>query len=447
MQAASRKKETKEQRLARKGADQDHFKTLVTDLDGSFHQRQLSHGSLRIHDTVWRSWQEFAVTLGISPDISHGQAPPSEAHIKAFANYLAISTPGRIADDPVLRTIQMKMTTFMSTWTRRSSVQISKPVRQQVVSYLVSSEFLAAVQLSTASREKHVAHTIDIELLVEAMWEDETYFRNARERITSVCLTGIQSLTRDRPGAFTTHSSRPDCTDSIIHGHLDIRVHPNPDCPRSPFIFIIIKITDIKGFYKDDSVYKYVIFYPEPDESRSMCVVTSLLALLFMDDVFEHIHSPAELFHPEHPPLHAYSVPIKTEWLEISVFRRAQLDLVTRQWVTHPRDAISYSKYHAWLTHFSLVRGFHHPINPYCIRRSINSISATISVEDRDKIMTHKGPSGQMFVKRYSSNAVTVDVQSLQRGREEDRSSLQVRACRKHIKSDSQLTSPFSVRG
>ena len=40
MQAASRKKETKEQRLARKGADQDHFKTLV---------RKLSHATLLPH--------------------------------------------------------------------------------------------------------------------------------------------------------------------------------------------------------------------------------------------------------------------------------------------------------------------------------------------------------------------------------------------------------------
>jgi len=76
--AASKKKESKEQRLARKGVDQDKLKELVTDFDGSFHQRKLTHASLRIHDTVWRSWQDFVVTIGINPDISHGQAPPSE---------------------------------------------------------------------------------------------------------------------------------------------------------------------------------------------------------------------------------------------------------------------------------------------------------------------------------------------------------------------------------
>ena len=156
-----------------------------------------------------------------------------------------------------------------------------------------------------------------------------------------------------------------------------------------------------------NSVYKYIIFYPEPDESQSMCVVMSLLTLLFMDDIFEHIHSPTELFHPEHLPLHAYSVPIKTKWLGMSVFQWAQLDLVTRQWVTHSREAISYSKYHSWLAHFSLIHGFQHK-----------------------------------FI-----NTVTVDVQSLQCGQEEGRSLLQVGTCPKHIKSYLQLTSPFPVRG
>ena len=44
--AASKKRESKEERLARKGVNQDHLKTLVTDLEGSFHQRRLAPASL-----------------------------------------------------------------------------------------------------------------------------------------------------------------------------------------------------------------------------------------------------------------------------------------------------------------------------------------------------------------------------------------------------------------
>ena len=74
--------------------------------------------------------------------------------------------------------------------------------------------------LSTKSREKHVVHTINVELLLEAMWMDEPYFQTAREHITMTCLTTIQSLTNDRPGTFTTHPSHPDCMDSILYSHV-----------------------------------------------------------------------------------------------------------------------------------------------------------------------------------------------------------------------------------
>jgi hypothetical protein len=77
----------------------------------------------------------------------------------------------------------------------------------------------------------------------------------------------------------------------------------------------------------------------------------------------------------------------------------------------------------------------------------INSISALVSTEDRDQILTHTGPAGEMFVsrvlvsvyrsmltlfssffqrKRYASRVTMVDVQSLHRGREEDREQLHV---------------------
>jgi hypothetical protein len=281
------------------------------------------------------------------------------AQLKGFVNYLAAITVGRMSDDPTVDTIRHKIVTFMATWVRRSSIHVPKPVRQQVLAYFDSPEFNSVASLSTVAKEKRVAHSIDVELLLEAMWDDETHFRNPRERITSVCLTTMQSLTNDRPGAFTTHSNRPDCTDSIIHSHIDVRVQPNPDNPRSPFVFILIKINDIKGAYKDDSVFKYVVFYPEPDGSRSMCVVTALVTLLLQDDVFEHVHSAEEIFHPQHPPLRGYSLPMKPQWRKISVFRRSQFNTALRVWETHPTEAIPYPVYYGWLQHFSISRGFH----------------------------------------------------------------------------------------
>jgi hypothetical protein len=190
---------------------------------------------------------------------------------------VAAVTVGRISDAPSANTIQHKITTFLATWTCQSSTQMPKSVCQQTFAYLNSSKFTSAAALTMASREKRVAHTIDIELLLEAMWDDESHFRTPRERITCTTVTCIQSLTNDRPGTFTTHSSRPDCTDSILISHVDVRIQPNPDEPRSPTVYTILKINDPKNGYKNNSVYKYVIFYPEPDQSCSMCVITNIM--------------------------------------------------------------------------------------------------------------------------------------------------------------------------
>lgn len=135
----------------------------------------------------------------------------------------------------------------MAIFARRSSIQIPRYVRHQVFAYFRSPEFTSSASLTTTRREKHVAHTVDIEILLKAMWTDKCYFRTARERVTATCLTTIQSLTDDRPGAFTISANRPDCTDSILYRHIDVRIQPNPDAPRSPYVYIMIKINDIKN--------------------------------------------------------------------------------------------------------------------------------------------------------------------------------------------------------
>jgi len=310
---------------------------------------------------------------------------------------------------------------FFTTWTHHSSIQVPKNIWQQVFAYMRSPEFTSTITLVTTTQVKHVAHSMDIEIFLKCMWGDESHFCNTRECITCTTLTAIQLLTNDQLGTFTVSSNWPDCKDSILHHHLDVHVQPNPDNPRSPFIYIIIKINDIKNVYKDDFVFKYVVFYLEPDESWSMCVITGLISLLLQDDVFVHLHSPEEIFHPINPPMHAYSLPIKSEWQSVLVFQWIVFDLALQLWITHPSDVVSYLMYYRWLQYYSLSSGFHcmsfslllsyyyfsipsytDPLTPYYICRPINSICAAISVEDWDKILTHTGPLGQMFVHSLS---------------------------------------------
>ena len=75
---APKKKETKEERLARKGANPAQLVQLVTSLEGTFHQKMLVKSTLKHHDAVYEHWRDFAATVNISPDIEPGSIPPSE---------------------------------------------------------------------------------------------------------------------------------------------------------------------------------------------------------------------------------------------------------------------------------------------------------------------------------------------------------------------------------
>jgi hypothetical protein len=82
----SRKKESKADRLARKGANEEQLKSLVNNLEGTFHQRKMTPATLRHHNVVWQNWQDFAITIGISPEITLHQQPPSEGKWLPFIN-------------------------------------------------------------------------------------------------------------------------------------------------------------------------------------------------------------------------------------------------------------------------------------------------------------------------------------------------------------------------
>jgi hypothetical protein len=73
-----------------------------------------------------------------------------------------------------------------------------------------------------------------------------------------------------------------------------------------------------------------------------VCPITSLTSLLLQNDIFKYIHTAEELFYSKHPPLHAYLVLIKDEWLSVSVFHMAQFDKELEVWKTHPMKAIPY---------------------------------------------------------------------------------------------------------
>ena len=84
----SRKKESKADHLARKGANQEQLKSIVNNLESTSHQCRMTPTTLWHHNVVW---QNFTIMLGSSPEITLHQQPPLE--VKSL---LSINAPSLI---------------------------------------------------------------------------------------------------------------------------------------------------------------------------------------------------------------------------------------------------------------------------------------------------------------------------------------------------------------
>ncbi|KAF7974216.1 hypothetical protein HWV62_13193 [Athelia sp. TMB] len=354
----SKPQETRAERMARLNFAPEQLSEHVKDLEGVTHFKKIEDSTQRTLDHVYGLWQDYATDSKLPQhviDIANKCDPPAEHVLKGFVDYCAAATPGRLEDAANENTIYNKWGRFTSAWYRRSTIRIPPNTCKQVVSYMDSSDFKASHGLSTKSQVKHVATTRDIELLLEYLWQLNT-FRSFRERMNYISLIHLLALTNERPSAIVPTLGRKDKPDVITYGQFQVRMIPNEDATRSPHIFIFLQITCIKGHMNNESKDKWVLFYPEPaDEERLNCPVTALLSVFFDDDAFLDIHSVEELLHPTIPVTHGYTAPFRPELKGVSVFRQVQLN-IDKRWVSHPTKAIGYN-----LLDFNLIKwGINH---------------------------------------------------------------------------------------
>jgi hypothetical protein len=276
--------------------------------------------------------------------------------IKEFIRWMSLSLQGRLSDYIAKKTINVYVFGFFALWARYAVKVVPKEMRLQIMAYLHSPELSAIAPLTTKMRDKPIADSIDVEILIRGIWQNKTHFRTNRMRGQIVYTILLSAFSSERPGAVVESSGYRHSNEALEWGDHDFLIVPNPRNPRRPIIVAIVGIRLLKGQRKNESFSKFFFLVMEPDCNRAICPMTTLLYLALEDDIFVDVHTIEDIMYPEYPPTAIHVLAIKPHMKRQPVVRA---EVKTESgWGISPKLALPYVIYASHLRTISLVEGF-----------------------------------------------------------------------------------------
>ncbi len=326
---------------------------------------------------------------------------------------MALSTEGRLGPYAVKNTIRGCVRQVFSIWRREALQTVTPDVRQQVLAYVDSEDLEEIAPLSTDAREKYLLSATDFEIMARGIFEDTEGFRTARMMLQVLYALLLQSLSSERPGAIIESSSHSGTNEALMWRDHEFHVLPNPDDPNSPIILIRIKIHLLKGYRKNNASYKEFLLMPET-HSRALCPVSLIVAMAIEDNIFPHVKTANDIFHPKNPPTGHHILSMHPEAANTPALRSEIFDGCA--WITSPTRALTYATLSSHLRRVSINKGFirtsppftyftltHLPsghVTCYCCRRGAsNRISREMTEQDRNTLMGHTEGSTKFDVR------------------------------------------------
>ncbi|KAK0465130.1 uncharacterized protein EV420DRAFT_1512930 [Desarmillaria tabescens] len=392
-------------------------------LYGKVFSKEYSSSSRKQHGRLEAAWAECAENqpsdnpYKIPREINPQSVMPPRAGFIKFTQYLALCTRGLLGPYAVKKTIRTLMATVFGLW-RRKALQVVPPdVRQQVYAYIDSEELQRIAPLSTKEREKFYLSAHDFDVMALGIFQDTDGFRTTRMMMQVLHALLLQSLSSERPGAIVEASSRFGSNEALCWKDYEFHILPNPDDPHSPLVVIRLKINLLKGYRKDDSMYKEFLLMPE-SESRVFCPVSSAVAMAIEDKIFSDVETIEEIFHPKVPPTQHHILRMRPEAADKPVLRAEVFDGLS--WLLSSTRALSYGALSGHLRRISMLLGFIHYVTCYCCRRGAsNRISRQMGAEDRATLMGHVEGSSK-FDKHYKSRFIASDLGAVMQDRDQN---------------------------
>lgn len=185
-----------------------------------------------------------------------------------------------------------------------------------MTAYFNSADFSKCCPLTTRQRPKTVCHQADLEILLEENYKDETHFHTTHGKVQNAYLMLLESLSLGRPGEFVTSTAAGyyHSNSGLKYDAHRVWIIPNNNNAHAPRILLMIRVRDLKGHIGDESCFKQLVFYAEPNSSQAFCLVRLFLTLCLMDGVFEDMGTIEEIVQLKQPCTQTHALNYKLNW-------------------------------------------------------------------------------------------------------------------------------------
>ncbi|KAJ7601486.1 hypothetical protein DFH06DRAFT_1025912 [Mycena polygramma] len=322
------------------------------------------------------------------------------------------------------RSIFQYIHTFFALWTRYAVKVVPTEVRIQVKAYFNSLDLSELAPLTRIIRPKPIATELDLDIIIQATYDDRTLFRTMRMKVQFTYVNLVSATTTERPGSIIESSSYKNSNDGMEWGDKEFFVIPNPENPERPNLAIIVRIRLHKAHRKDEKHYKYYFILLEPNGTRASCLGTCLLYMALQDGVFQDVTTIEEIFRPARIPTRIHKLAMKPEVLTQPVLRAEVINDDTGLVTISPTRALRAATHSTQLKTISMRKGLYYLMSLYCFRRgAAGRLNKEVSETERTGMMGQE-PGSTIYGRAYESRLYQFDLGAIYRGREQDEQNL-----------------------
>ncbi|EDN95920.1 predicted protein [Sclerotinia sclerotiorum 1980 UF-70] len=278
-----------------------------------FQGRPLTTPTKVLYTGLRKLWERQDIIPNAFPDLET---------IETFLMWHASNAKGRLNEKLSIKTLLYKVGRFGCMYDAVYHYKIPDTVLD-LARYYVSTDLAKELGLEDAEYDKECTDWIDIEIMILYLTvQDEHEYRCNRYRMQLGCIFMLIADDGERIGAITRSDSYREGNIALCYGDLNLFLLPAQGSSSSPRFRLEIKFDNRKN--ERGKKNKYIEQSYLLRDVPGTCVVSWILALVFMDDALEHYSTPSQIFERETSNTMEIPITFKQSKMHTPLFRRME---------------------------------------------------------------------------------------------------------------------------
>ncbi|APA09337.1 hypothetical protein sscle_05g041070 [Sclerotinia sclerotiorum 1980 UF-70] len=368
-----------------------------------FQGRPLTTPTKVLYTGLRKLWERQDIIPNAFPDLET---------IETFLMWHASNAKGRLNEKLSIKTLLYKVGRFGCMYDAVYHYKIPDTVLD-LARYYVSTDLAKELGLEDAEYDKECTDWIDIEIMILYLTvQDEHEYRCNRYRMQLGCIFMLIADDGERIGAITRSDSYREGNIALCYGDLNLFLLPAQGSSSSPRFRLEIKFDNRKN--ERGKKNKYIEQSYLLRDVPGTCVVSWILALVFMDDALEHYSTPSQIFERETSNTMEIPITFKQSKMHTPLFRRMEGPNNRKLSSTLAISSISVT---ADAQRVVAAAGSRQHFTFYCIRCGMSNALHDNKIDNSriKQLMGYSGPSDKIFQKYYQSRKVNIDTGNIYR--------------------------------